>query len=289
MQCAHFTRSACYGLVVWMLVAWSTSVSASLLWRIEKNGKRNFILGTIHVSDRHVLASLNRIENILQHSQELVLEVKQDADTRKIVARYTQLDHGTLQQKIGSTLFQRVGDALKSRGIQPSALMKMKLWAVGLMLNFPRPTLEPVLDERLQILFQRAGKPVSSLETVAEQLDIFDRLTMPEQIQFLQYSLDQSKEFDINLSRMKNLYLKGEIDAIYALAQDEVDGVGSRTMDKLMRNLLDVRNQRMFERMQPFLSKSGVLFAVGALHLPGKQGLLQKIRSAGFTLSPVYP
>ena len=289
MQYAHFTRSACYGLVVWMLVAWCTSVSASLLWRIEKNGKRNFILGTIHVSDPHVLASLDRIDKIIQHSHELVLEVQQNADTRKTVAQRTQLGRGTLQQKIGSTLFQKVGDVLKAKGIQPSALMKMKPWAVGLMLNFPRPNPEPVLDEKLQILFQQVGKPVASLETVDEQLDIFDRLSMPEQIQFLRYSLVQTKEFDANLLRMKSLYLKGDIDSIYALAQGQVDGVGSPTMDKLMHNLLDVRNQRMFERMQPFLSKSGVLFAVGALHLPGKQGLLHKIRSAGFTLSPVYP
>jgi uncharacterized protein YbaP (TraB family) len=35
------------------------------------------------------------------------------------------------------------------------------------------------------------------------------------------------------------------------------------------------------------LAEGGVLIAVGALHLPGKQGLVALFREAGYTLTPV--
>ena len=42
--------------------------------------------------------------------------------------------------------------------------------------------------------------------------------------------------------------------------------------------------QRMAERLLPLLAKGGVFVAVGALHLPGADGLLARLKAAGFSL-----
>jgi hypothetical protein len=43
----------------------------------------------------------------------------------------------------------------------------------------------------------------------------------------------------------------------------------------------------MLQALLPLLAKQRVFVAVGALHLPGKEGLLTLLRQAGFDLRPL--
>ena len=43
----------------------------------------------------------------------------------------------------------------------------------------------------------------------------------------------------------------------------------------------------MFNRMQNYLQAGNTFVAVGALHLPGELGLLNKLRMAGYTVTRV--
>jgi len=178
---------------------------------------------------------------------------------------------------------------VQERGLAISSIRKLKPWAVALMLDFPADTREPVMDVRLQNRFERVGKLVYSLETVNEQLNVFDQMKLADQVEFLDVSLKQSTFFNRDLALVKASYMKGDIEAIKTLADQQVANVNSPAITALMHRLVDERNQRMFERMQPYLAKSGVLFAVGALHLPGQQGLLDKLRHAGYRLTAIYP
>ncbi|TNF37962.1 MAG: hypothetical protein EP315_01845, partial [Gammaproteobacteria bacterium] len=58
--------------------------------------------------------------------------------------------------------------------------------------------------------------------------------------------------------------------------------------DRLMVEMLDKRNLRMVERMQSCLQQGRAFIAVGALHLPGVQGVLHLLEQQGYSVSPVY-
>ena len=45
----------------------------------------------------------------------------------------------------------------------------------------------------------------------------------------------------------------------------------------------------MAERAAQYLEKGNAFMAVGALHLPGKDGLVALLRDEGFTVEPVEP
>ena len=53
------------------------------------------------------------------------------------------------------------------------------------------------------------------------------------------------------------------------------------------------RNKVMADRSEPMLAKGGVFIAVGALHLPGPQGVIELLRAKGFSVTraakPVDP
>ena len=47
------------------------------------------------------------------------------------------------------------------------------------------------------------------------------------------------------------------------------------------------RNERMVQTVLPYLSEDSVFIAVGALHLPGEDGLVSLLRSRGYRLTPL--
>ena len=274
---------------LWLLVCLAMPAHASLLWQLEKDGKVHHLFGTIHISDPDVIRLPSHVESIVQSASALVIEVLLDDATRQAIAERTLLSSSTLKKVLGMELFNEVASAVKERGVPPSSLLRLKPWAVGLMLNVPTPSLEPVLDVHLQYRFADTQRPVHGLESIDEQLDIFDELALAEQIEFLKTSLAQHAEFEATFNRMKTLYLAGDLEQIEQFARTQSAKSASSTMDKLMYRILEERNHRMFARVQSHLAQSGVLIAVGALHLPGQQGLLQMFRDAGYSVRAVAP
>lgn len=273
-------------VLLWLL---ANPATASLLWQLEKNGTRHYLLGTIHIADADIIALPPHVEKIVQSSRQLIVEAIADDQSRQSIADRSLLASNTLKNVLGPELFDEVSGVVKRRGIPPASVVRLKPWAVGLMLNVPTPSLEPVLDVHLQYRFQDSGRAVYALETIDEQLEIFDRLSMQEQIEFLKSSLAQLEDFDANFAYMKTLYLAGDLDAIHRFSEQQSGKGDSEIMKQLMVRILDERNHRMFARLQPYLAQSGTLIAVGALHLPGSQGLLSMFRQAGFTVTPLNP
>jgi hypothetical protein len=44
----------------------------------------------------------------------------------------------------------------------------------------------------------------------------------------------------------------------------------------------------MVDRMQPFLDAGGAFIAIGAMHLPGDDGVLSLLANKGYEISAVY-
>jgi uncharacterized protein YbaP (TraB family) len=55
-----------------------------------------------------------------------------------------------------------------------------------------------------------------------------------------------------------------------------------------MRKLLQDRNAIMAERAAPLMASGGAFIAVGALHLAGKTGLIERFRAMGYRVTKVW-
>ncbi|TIU64218.1 MAG: polysaccharide biosynthesis protein GumN, partial [Mesorhizobium sp.] len=51
--------------------------------------------------------------------------------------------------------------------------------------------------------------------------------------------------------------------------------------------MITSRNKVMADHAAPFLARGTAFIAVGALHLPGPQGLVEDFRKAGYTVTAV--
>jgi uncharacterized protein len=51
--------------------------------------------------------------------------------------------------------------------------------------------------------------------------------------------------------------------------------------------MITVRNRHMAERAEATLNAGNAFMAVGALHLPGPEGLVSLLQQKGFTVTPI--
>lgn len=64
---------------------------------------------------------------------------------------------------------------------------------------------------------------------------------------------------------------------------------GSPDLTERVQELaIDERNARMAERLRPLLDQGGRFIAIGALHLPGPKGVLQRLADAGLVVRMLY-
>jgi uncharacterized protein YbaP (TraB family) len=195
-------------------------------------------------------------------------------------------DGRTLQGVIGAKRYKELEDALRESGLPMSDLNRKKPWVAVLMLSTPGHG-GLSLDMQLQVNATLQEKQTTGLETMQEQLAVFNELSIDDQVAMLDHTLRYHRETEKLLETMVQAYLARDLNRIMAaMDADSVDD--QRLQETFMTRLLTQRNIRMVDRMRPELDKGNAFIAVGAAHLAGADGLLALLERAGWRVTPVY-
>ena len=148
---------------------------------------------------------------------------------------------------------------------------------------------EPVLDEAdCKDRAQDRRIEVAGLETVSEQFNAVASIAQEFHVNALADLVELGALSDDVTETTKLLYLSGEIGLVLPLVRvfspKAYEGKGYAEFQDL---LIRQRNATMVERAVPMLEKGNVFMAVGALHLPGKEGIVALLQDAGFAVEPV--
>jgi uncharacterized protein len=174
------------------LAAAADSYDVGLLWRVDKAGSPPaFLFGTVHVDDPRVTRLPEAVSRRFDAAAEFTMEVIFDPAMLKILAgRMLYTDGRDLPQVAGAELFGKTAVAAADLGLPPEALRLFRPWAVAMLLVMPRPQYGDVLDVMLMKRAQEQGKPVHQLETVDEQIALFENLPEREQLMMLRHTLE---------------------------------------------------------------------------------------------------
>jgi hypothetical protein len=82
-------------------------------------------------------------------------------------------------------------------------------------------------------------------------------------------------------------YLTQDLAGMEKLYQEYTQDNDVKLVEELTERLLNARNKLMVARMASLFAEHACFAAVGALHLPGEKGLVNKLRRAGFKITPV--
>jgi uncharacterized protein YbaP (TraB family) len=261
-----------------------------LLWKIDGKGvEPSYLFGTMHSEDPQVVRLPVPVQQAFDRSRGVTLEVVLDPESLLAMTSGFMLDGGvTLAARVDAPLYRRAVDAMAAYGIPEVVVSRMKPWAVAVTLMTPTTNTGMVLD---LLLYQQAvtgGKPVDGLETPLEQLSVFDDLSAPDQVALLQDTLDNLPDMERMLDDVKDAYLQRDLKRLAAASDASMRDSDPQLVERFSAKLITERNHRMAERMQSRLSKGRQFIAVGALHLPGDEGLLRLLDQQGYRLTRVY-
>jgi len=262
-----------------------------LLWKIEKPSQpTSYLFATMHVSDPRVVNLPQPVEQAFTDSTQFVMEMLLTFQAVGLVSRASFFSDGrTLADVMQAENYRRLLDLLQKRmQLGESVVRHMKPWAVFSLLMMPvEQGSSAALDMQLYRRAVQAQKQVAGLETAQEQVDVFDQMSVADQLWLLNQAVSEIEQTDAVFPDMLAAYLQGDLAALM-LMQQQMMSDESDIDDRLLQRLLTQRNQRMAQRLQPYLQRGEAFIAIGALHLSGQGGVLQLLQQQGYAVSPVY-
>jgi len=142
------------------------------------------------------------------------------------------------------------------------------------------------LDRHLMDRAAKAGKPTGGLETVDDQMKAMDAVPYPEQAQSLDEFLQDPRQAMQQLEDMHAWWRAGDVAR---LDKDMRADMAAKTPQSY--RLLDVdRNNAWLPQVEKRLTGSksdDTLVVVGALHLLGADGLVEKLEAKGYKVERV--
>ncbi|MGD8514697.1 MAG: TraB/GumN family protein [Granulosicoccaceae bacterium] len=271
------------------LPAAQESMDRGLLWQISSaQGKTSYLFGTIHVDDPAVINLPTPVSSAFNRCDSLTLELLPNPDlAQQSIGIMLFQDGRTLASVAGNDIARRSVQALAARGMPRDMVMRMKPWAVMVTLSVPENNTGQFLDFRLYERAIKRGMHTHALETYTEQVGIFDAMSMREQTRLLENTLDELDTLPGFFRRLTQAWLTRDLKALQAISDEQMPA-DDPTSARLMHDLVDKRNRNMLERIQPRLREGNAFIAVGALHLPGEEGLINLLRGQGYTVTALY-
>ncbi|OAP39083.1 polysaccharide biosynthesis protein GumN [Sinorhizobium glycinis] len=274
-----------------------------LLWKIEGRGLApSFLLGTMHVTDPRVLAMPAGGAEAYAGAKTVVVESDEIIDERKASAAILMrpdltmfADNRTIDDFLEAKDRALLEEGLKARGIPLPLVARMKPWMIASFVALPaceftrKAAGASFLDKKLAEDAVSQGKSLKGLESLVEQLSAMDSLPVEWHLRALIDTLALGRTIDDVLATMTDLYLAGDTGMIMPMMRSVAEKISPGDLgyaDFEQRIIID-RNRIMAVRAEPILKEGNVFMAVGALHLPGKEGLVELLRQQGFTLTPV--
>jgi len=268
----------------------SRGTQQGLLWQVSAPGfHTSYLFGTIHSEDPDVLATLPHITPSLEQSGAFAMEVVLTPQVAKTAADAMYYHNGkTLLDTAGPELYQRSIKALAKKGFQEDYVRYLKPWSVFTILSMPEPKTGEFMDVRLMNDAKRHNISINGLETIEDQLDVFDGMPEQQQLVLLRDTLDHLADMDKLMDQTVQAYLSRDLAQLDQLNRDYLVMLDANVRETFLDRLIYHRNQNMLIAMLPLMQRDSTFVAVGALHLAGDKGLLSLLKQRGFTVTPVY-
>ncbi len=265
-----------------------TAHAGSPVWAIHGDHNTVYLAGSVHLLKANDAVLPPGFNRAYADSRTLVMEL----DLGKLdptEAAGWMMEHGTLgdgndlQKAIGTERYRRVSTEAARLGLPMEVANQFAPWVLGLqLLELQYAQLgfdsQAGVEQQLEHRAQADGKPTAGLETLPQQLGLFEALTAEEQAKFLDLVVTEMRDVGKDTQDVIAAWRAGDANKLAALLGDEY-----KSFPTLYRALVTERNKRWVPQIEKLLrGKENYFVVVGALHLVGDGGLLDLMRRDGF-------
>ncbi len=263
----------------------------TLLWKIEgKNLKEpSYLYGTMHVKDNRAFQFGDSVKIAFDSSKLFALELNLDS-VNQLSAMMAMMMSGdtTLKTLLSKKKYKKVNDAFKAKTGMSLALMnKIKPVFVSVMLseNDYKNDKSVFVDQHFFNLAKEQKKIIKGVETMEEQVSVFDKVPLKEQAKQLYLATQVKEDTSKTNKESKKLidaYAEGDLDALLKMTTD------SKMSDQMNKDLIVNRNIVMAKRIGQMIQTHNSFIAIGAAHLPGNMGVIELLKKDGYSVNPVF-
>jgi uncharacterized protein YbaP (TraB family) len=266
-----------------------------LLWKVSDRDNAVYLLGSFHLlkGDDYPLSSdidtaFTAVDKVVFEvppeqmtdpaTQAKFLEVAGFGDDRKL----SQVLPADLREKL-SRLMAMSGSSIEMvDGYEPWFVNLSLLIGVSQSLGFSP---DKGLDQHLMQQAAATNKPTGGLETMDLQLQVLDASPMPEQISSLREFLDRPQDMPGLLADLHQAWRDGDVAKLDRLTREEMREKTPQTY----RMVNVERNDAWVPQIGKMLDakKGDTMVVVGALHLLGEDGVIEKLRGKGYKVERV--
>ena len=265
----------------------------SLLWKISGNGLKqpSFLYGTMHTSDSRVFAFSDSVMPYFSSVKAYAMELDpKEAFNMSLLSKLMMGKEYSLKKMMPEHEYH-VLDSIVKKEISFSVSLFDNVAPVFTMTIFEASGMElsdsgnttnkEVLDMYFYKQAKKKRKKVIGIETVDEQLSALNSLSYQEQADLLLKEIRSFEENKTEGTDIVEYYLAQNLDS---LATTDAD---AQMPEKFYKALITDRNIRMANRIADFIREQTTFIAIGALHLPKSDGVIELLRKKGFTVEAV--
>jgi uncharacterized protein len=266
----------------------------SLIYKIQSDTNTVYIMGSIHVLAEEYYPLTRSFSYAYYNSQKVIFEIDPEIlfspdSWTTYKKQYTFQNGKTLQTVLSPKTYALVKQKIEAMGGDIQEVKQYKPWVLYLTLSGRfdsskdfRPELG--IENHFYRMAKDAGKPTGGLETIQDQLNVFDTLPLNIQDALLQESLaiTGSKEREKAFLHMVKAWHQGSLDGLEQLVET------FKTYPLFYKKLLVQRNLNWVSQIESFLQEDkNILVIVGAAHLAGKDGLITLLTEKGYQIERV--
>jgi len=281
-------RSTAWWLLALGLFGSLSVQAASPVWAIRGAHNTVYLAGSIHLLPEADAALPPGFARAYADSARLVMEI----DLGKLdpsEALGTLLQHGglaagtSLREVVGAPRYARASAAAAALDLPAAAMDHEAPWMVALQLTeleYAHLGFDPEQGVEQQLLRRARAdrKDTAGLESLADEMAVFEALTPAAQLRLLDMVLDDLDDTGNETRAVLSAWRRGDAGQLAALLAAEY-----RSFPTLYDALVMDRNRHWLPAIERLLQRDeNCLVVVGALHLVGSGGLLELLRAHAY-------
>ncbi len=279
----------------------STEKGNALLWKISGNGlqKPSYIFGTHHLVPVSFLDSIPGIEAAFDETEQTVGELDMGDMPEmqmKIMGEAMmppEVTYETLLPQedvalVDSMLRDIMGIGLTQMG-QLKPAMLSNLISVSLYQKYyPSIASAQNIDQYFQEEALKRSRPVVGLETVENQIYVLlNAQSLERQAELLACMVKHPEMLKEQMDKLQAAYHAQDIQALRKLYEEETPDDPCPPTQEEMDLLNGDRNKKWLAQLPAIMKENSSFIAVGCLHLPGDDGVLEGLRKQGYSVEAV--
>jgi uncharacterized protein YbaP (TraB family) len=273
-----------------------------LLWKIDsKVGAPAYLFGTMHTTEPDLVALSEPVKSALAEAKTVAVELADangagaQAEMIAYVTRNGVDFSGRGLEGLTDEQAAEIKRRLEQAGLPSSIAPMLKPWFLGLTLEVSACELKqmgagkPTVDQVVEKTGRDAGAKIVGLETVTEQLEAVSTISEETARRMIRDAIANASSSDDLQATTLALYRGRRVGWYFAMKKETFgDALDVSAYADFLEGIVDRRNKLMFERSKALIDQGGALIAVGALHLPGPNGLVELLRKEGYAVSKVW-